>query len=92
MSSPCISEHNSFLERFHRSILDEQLRIKDREKWYDEITEMQKDLDIYLAHYNTKRPHQGRNMNGRTPFAASREGIRKSPSSKAPKTVKRTST
>lgn len=72
-------------------MLDEHLRVKGREKWYDEIAEMQKDLDAYLAHYNTKRPHQGRNMNGRTPLAAFKEGIRKSPSSKAPKTVKRTS-
>ena len=28
---------------------------------------MQSDLDAYLVTYNTKRPHQGRGMNGRTP-------------------------
>ncbi len=45
-----------------------------RTKLYDSLDEMQNDLDAYLASYNTKRPHQGRNMNGRTPatvFAAS---------------------
>ncbi|MFC4992535.1 hypothetical protein [Rubritalea tangerina] len=42
--------------------------------------------------YNSKRPHQGRGMNGRTPLAAFTEGINKSPSKKAKKTVKRTST
>ena len=29
---------------------------------------MQKALDAYLMIYNTKRPHQGRNMKGRTPL------------------------
>ena len=28
---------------------------------------MQNDLDAYLISYNTKRRHQGRGMNGRTP-------------------------
>jgi len=28
---------------------------------------MQKDLDAYLVHYNTKRPHQGRMINGGSP-------------------------
>ena len=28
---------------------------------------MQTDLEAYLTTYNTKRSHQGRNMNGRTP-------------------------
>ncbi len=31
------------------------------------IEEMQRHLDAFLLRYNTKRPHQGRNMNGRTP-------------------------
>lgn len=38
-----------------------------RKKFYESVGEMQKDLDVYLKHYNTKRPHQGRNMNGSTP-------------------------
>ena len=36
---------------------------------------MQAGLDTYLVGYNTKRPHQGRGMNGRTPAKAFREGI-----------------
>ena len=31
---------------------------------------MQVDLEAYLKNYNTKRPHQGRGMNGRTPWRA----------------------
>lgn len=61
-------QSNGFVERMHRTLLDEHFRIKGREKWYEDIDVMQKDLDEYLLHYNTKRPHQGRNMNGRTPM------------------------
>jgi hypothetical protein len=38
---------------------------------------MQAALDAYLVSYNTKRPHQGRGMNGRTPERAFRDGIPK---------------
>ena len=38
---------------------------------------MQAVLDEYLEGYNTKRPHQGRGMNGRTPIHAFTEGIPK---------------
>ena len=31
----------------------------------------------YLEGYNTKRPHQGRGMNGRTPIRAFTEGMPK---------------
>ncbi|MHC4994985.1 MAG: IS481 family transposase [Planctomycetota bacterium] len=61
-------QSNGYLERFHRTLLDEHLRIKGRTKWYESVEEMQKDLDIYLHHYNHERTHQGRNMNGRTPI------------------------
>lgn len=36
---------------------------------------MQKDLDAFLAFYNEKRPHQGRNMKGRTPLQAFLDGL-----------------
>jgi hypothetical protein len=38
---------------------------------------MQKVLDDYLFTYNTKRPHQGRAMNGRTPIAVFKAGLPK---------------
>jgi len=37
---------------------------------------MQKDLDEFLAAYNSKRPHQGRNMKGRTPHKAFMDGLK----------------
>jgi transposase InsO family protein len=68
-------QSNGFVERLHRTLLDEHFRIKGRQKWYESIEEMQKDLEEYLAVYNNKRPHQGRGMNGRTPLKAFMDGL-----------------
>jgi len=38
---------------------------------------MQTDLDGYFKLYNYERPHQGRNMNGRTPYTVFIEGLAK---------------
>jgi hypothetical protein len=45
---------------------------------------MQKDLDVFLVSYNTKRPHQGRGMKGRTPYQVFKERL--------PKKTKKTAT
>lgn len=68
-------QSNGFIERFHRTLLDEHLRVLGRTKWYETITEMQADLDEYLAQYNTRRPHQGLGMDGRTPYQAFLDGL-----------------
>jgi transposase InsO family protein len=60
-------QSNGFIERFHRTLLDEHLRPSGRTKWYETVEEMQEDLGAFLELYNTKRPHRGRGMNGRTP-------------------------
>jgi transposase InsO family protein len=70
-------QSNGFIERFHRTILDEHLRIMGRKKFYESIDEMQKDLDVYMKTYNESRPHQGRGMNGRTPLIVFKEGLPK---------------
>jgi transposase InsO family protein len=70
-------QSNGFVERLHRTLLDEHFRIMGRTKWYESIEEMQKDLEVYLHHYNHERTHQGRNMNGRTPYMAFIDGLPK---------------
>ncbi|MEH8262754.1 integrase core domain-containing protein [Aeromonas veronii] len=60
-------QSNGFIERLHRTLLDEHFRIKGRTTWYESVEQMQTDLDSYLEHYNTQRPHQGRMMEGQTP-------------------------
>jgi transposase InsO family protein len=72
-------QSNGFVERMHRTLLDEHFRIMGRTKFYESINEMQIDLDEFLAFYNTKRPHQGRNMNGRTPIEVFESGIQIEP-------------
>ncbi|PSJ20573.1 IS481 family transposase, partial [Halomonas sp. ND22Bw] len=70
-------QSNGFVERLHRTLLDEHFRIQGRTKWYEALEEMQQDLDDYLIVYNTKRPHQGRNMKGTTPYAVFKKGLPK---------------
>lgn len=68
-------QSNGFVERLHRTLLDEHFRIQGRKVWYEAVDEMQKDLDTYLHHYNRERTHQGRNMNGRVPYQVFVDGL-----------------
>lgn len=81
-------QSNGFVERLHRTLLDEHFRIMGRSKWYESVEEMQTDLDTYLKHYNNKRPHQGRLMNGKTPYEVFVKGLPK-PEKGSPKTSKK---
>lgn len=72
-------QSNGFLERFHRTLLDEHLRIAGRTKWYEELEPMQADIDHYLNYHNTERPHQGRLMEGRTPYVMFLQGLENRP-------------
>ena len=76
-------QSNGIVERLHRTLLDEHFRVEGRRTWFESVEEMQVVLDEYLVHYNTKRPHQGRNMNGRTPLQAFKDGMPK-PEPKSP--------
>jgi len=70
-------QSNGIVERLHRTLLDEHFRVEGRKTWFETIEEMQTVLDAYLVEYNSKRPHQGRGMRGRTPINAFIDGIRK---------------
>jgi transposase InsO family protein len=63
-------QSNGIVERFHRTLLDEHFRVEGRRTWFETVEEMQAALDAYLVTYNTERSHQGRGMNGRTPYRA----------------------
>jgi len=60
---------NGFVERFHRTALDEFYRVAMRQKMYGTVESLQKDLNTWLKHYNRERPHLGYRNNGRTPYA-----------------------
>ena len=88
-------QSNGIVERLHRTLLDEHFRVEGRKTWFETIGEMQVVLDDCLVGYNTRRPHQGRGMNGRTPAIAFIEGLpkptshkrEKSPPTKTPKQI-----
>ena len=67
-------QSNGYIERFHRTLLDEHLGVKGRTTWYQSVDEMQADLDAYIETYNRSRPHRGRGMEGRTPVPGVQEG------------------
>lgn len=79
-------QSNGFVERLHRTLLDDHFRVLGRTKFYESIQEMQTDRDAYLVTYDTKRAHQGRGMNGRTPAEVFARCL---PKTKKPKRTKR---
>jgi transposase InsO family protein len=60
---------NGFVERFHRTVLDEFFRAAFRTRFYDSVEALQADLDAWLHHYNTERPHLGYRNRGKRPLA-----------------------
>lgn len=64
---------NGFVERFNRTVLDEFFRGILRRKFYAKLTDLQKDLNRWLNHYNSKRPHLGYRNNGKTPLLSFNE-------------------
>ena len=65
------------LERFHRTLLDEHLRVKGRTTWYESVSKMREDLDACIGTYNRNRPHCGRGMEGQPPYQVFKKGIQK---------------
>jgi transposase InsO family protein len=60
---------NGICERFHKTVLDEFYKVAFRKKIYRTLEELQEDLDTWLVEFNTKRPHQGKRCDGKTPYA-----------------------
>lgn len=59
---------NGFVERFHRTILDEFFRVELRGKVYESLDALEIDLQRWLVYYNVDRPHQGYRNRGNTPY------------------------
>ena len=59
---------NGICERFHRTLQDEFYAVAFRKKLYHSLSELQKDLDSWLNHYNTQRTHTGKYCYGKTPM------------------------
>ena len=59
---------NGFVERFHRTVLDEFFRVQLRTTLYESLEALQADLDPWLEYYNQERPHQGYRNRGKRPY------------------------
>jgi len=58
---------NGICERFHKTVQDEFYAIAFRKKVHSRLEELQKDLDVWLDHYNRQRTHTGKHCLGKTP-------------------------
>jgi len=65
---------NGICERFHKTILDEFYKVTFRKKIYQNLQELQDDLDQWLDFYNNERTHQGKMCCGRTPMQTLLDG------------------
>ncbi|AQW96261.1 integrase [Elizabethkingia anophelis] len=66
---------NGICERFHRTMQDEFYATAFRKKIYNNIEELQLDLDTWLEYYNTERPHSGKHCYGKTPMQTWNESL-----------------
>jgi transposase InsO family protein len=66
---------NGFVERMNRTLLDECFRVEGRKTWYEDVAQIQADLDRFLEYYDLRRSHQGYRLLGRTPVAALCEAL-----------------
>ena len=65
---------NGICERFHKTILDEFYKVIFRKKIYQNLQELQDDLDEWIDFYNNERTHQGKMCCGRTPMQTLLDG------------------
>ena len=66
---------NGICERFNKTCLNEFYQIAFRKKVYETVGALQEDLDAWLEKYNTRRTHQGKRCQGRTPMATFLENL-----------------
>jgi transposase InsO family protein len=59
---------NGICERFHRTIQEEFYATAFRKKLYQDLDELQADLDDWLGEYNLTRTHSGKYCYGKTPM------------------------
>ena len=65
---------NGICERFHKTILQEFYQVTFRKKLYENIDDLQTDLDEWLSYYNNECTHQGKMCCGRTPIETLNDG------------------
>ena len=68
-------QSNGICERLHRTMQDEFYAVAFRKKLYENLEQLQQDLDDWMNFYNNERPHSGRYCYGKTPMQTFNESI-----------------
>ncbi|MDN3654090.1 IS481 family transposase [Ferruginibacter paludis] len=68
-------QSNGICERLHRTIQEEFYAVAFRKKLYDNLEDLQQDLDQWIKFYNHQRPHSGRYCFGKTPMETFKDSI-----------------
>jgi transposase InsO family protein len=66
---------NGICERFHKTILDEFYKTVFRKQIFDNIDDLQLELDKWIDFYNRERTHQGKRCQGKTPMQTFSDGM-----------------
>jgi len=67
---------NGICERFHKTILDEFYKTVFRKQIFDNLDDLQLELDKWIAFYNKDRTHQGKRCQGKTPMQTFIDGMK----------------
>ena len=59
---------NGIYERFHKTMQQEFYAVAFRKKIYNNLNELQADLDNWMKYYNEERTHSGKYCFGKTPM------------------------
>lgn len=68
-------QSNGICERLHRTMQDEFYAVVFRKKIFENLEQLQQDLDNWMNHYNNERPHSGRYCYGKTPIQTFNESV-----------------
>ena len=68
-------QSNGICERLHRTMQEEFYAVAFRKKLYDNLEDLQRDLDEWMKYYNQERVHSGRYCYGKTPMQTFKESI-----------------
>lgn len=68
-------QSNGICERLHRTMQDEFYAVVFRKKIFENLQQLQQDLDAWMNYYNNERPHSGRYCYGKTPMQTFHESI-----------------
>lgn len=68
-------QSNGICERLHRTMQDEFYAVVFRKKIFENLEQLQQELDNWMNFYNNERPHSGRYCYGKTPMQTFNESV-----------------